>query len=138
MAFNLAYMSIIFNEPEWMARATRMAAVLHRPVTSYPGSFGIWATLYQAIAYIIPEVVITGKRPENARKELLQQIIPYRVFQSAKEENTQFPLLLNRPVEDLPLIFLCKNYSCQLPVNEVDTLIRLLENVQKFSNRIIQ
>jgi len=138
MAFNLAYMSIIFNEPDWMARATRMAAALHRPVTSYPGSFGVWATLYQAITYIIPEIVITGKRPENTRKEFLQRIIPYRVFQSAKEENTQFPLLFNRPIEDFPLIFLCKNYSCQLPVNEVDALIRLLENVQKFSGRIIQ
>src|SRR5258708_38852225 len=84
MAFNLAYMSIIFNEPDWMARATHMAASLQPPVTSYPGSFGIWATLYQAIAYIIPESVLTGKRPENARKELLQQLIPYRVFQSAK------------------------------------------------------
>ncbi|HWK05387.1 MAG TPA: thioredoxin domain-containing protein [Puia sp.] len=133
MAFNLAYMSIIFNEPDWMARATHMAASLQRPVTSYPGSFGVWATLYQAITYIIPEIVLTGKRPENARKELLQQLIPYRVFQSAKEENTHFPLLSDRPVEDSPLIFLCKNYACQLPVNEVNTLIRLLENVQKFS-----
>jgi hypothetical protein len=138
MAFNLAYMSIIFNEPEWMVRSTRMAAVLHRAVTGYPGSFGVWATLYQAITYIIPEVVLTGKRPENVRKELLEQMIPYRVFQSAQQENTHFPLLLNRPVEDFPLIFLCKNYSCQLPVNEVSTLIRLLENVQKFSDEIIQ
>ncbi len=138
MAFNLSYMSIIFNKPEWMSRATRMAAALQRPVTSYPGSFGIWATLYQAITYIIPAVVITGKRPENTRKEFLQQLIPYRVFQSAKGENTHFPLLSGRPVEDFPLIFLCENYSCQLPVNEVNTLIRLLENVQKFSGRIIQ
>lgn len=138
MGFNLAYMSIIFNEPDWMARATGMAAALQKPVTSYPGSFGIWATLYQALTYIIPEVVITGKRPEKARKEFLQQLIPYRVFQSAKEENTHFPLLFNRPVEDIPLIFLCKNYSCQLPVNEVDALVRLLENVQKFSDKIIQ
>ena len=133
MAFNLAYMSIIFNKQEWGARAVRMAASLERPVTNYPGSFGIWATLYQALAYIIPEVVITGKHPENTRKEFLKQLIPYRVFQSAEAENSWFPLLLDRPVEDTPLIFLCRNYSCQLPVNEVTTLLRLLENVQKFS-----
>ena len=133
MAFNLAYMSIIFDKPDWMARATQMSASLQRPVTSYPGSFGIWATLYQAITYLIPEIVITGKRPENARKELLERPIPYRVFQSAKEENTHFPLLSGRPIEDFPLLFLCKDYSCQLPVNEVDTLVGLLKNVQKFS-----
>ncbi|HXB91000.1 MAG TPA: thioredoxin domain-containing protein [Puia sp.] len=132
MAFNLLYLSVIFDRPEWGDRARRMAAALHRPVTGYPGSFGIWATLYMAVTYTIPEVVITGKRPENARKEFLKQFIPYRVFQSASEENTQFPLLLDKSAEDVPRIFLCKNYACQLPVNEVTTLVRLLENVQKF------
>jgi uncharacterized protein YyaL (SSP411 family) len=109
-----------------------MAAAVQRPVSLYPGSFGIWATLYQAIAYIIPEIVLTGRQPENARKELLAQFIPYRVFQSASEIDTQFPLLAGRSVEDLSQIFLCENYTCQLPVNEVSALIRLLENVQKF------
>ena len=132
MAFNLQYLSVIFNEPDWSERAHRMARALQKPVTGYPGSFGIWATLYMAFTYNIPEVVITGKRLENARKELLQQFIPYRVFQSAQEENTQFPLLQDRPAEDHPLIFLCENYTCQLPVNEVSALVRLLENVQKF------
>jgi uncharacterized protein YyaL (SSP411 family) len=132
MAFNLQYLSVIFNEPDWSERAHRMARALQKPVTGYPGSFGIWATLYMAFTYNIPEVVITGKRPENARKEFLQQFIPYRVFQSAQGKNTQFPLLQDRPVEDHPLIFLCENYTCQLPVNEVSALVRLLENVQKF------
>ncbi|HVU56312.1 MAG TPA: hypothetical protein VHD83_14705, partial [Puia sp.] len=132
MAFNLAYMAIIFNRPEWGERAARMAAAVSRPVVLYPGSFGIWATLYQALTYIIPEIVLTGRQPENARKELLEQLIPYRVFQSASEENTHFPLLSDKPIEVSPLIFLCKNYACQLPVNEVTKLLRLLENVQKF------
>ena len=132
MAFNLLYLSAIFNEPGWSERARRMAAALHRPVTGYPGSFGVWATLYMAFTYNIPEVVITGRRLEYARKEFLEQFIPYRVFQSASEENTQFPLLSGRSAGDAPLIFLCKNYTCQLPVTEVPTLVRLLENVQKF------
>ena len=132
MAFNLAQMAILFNRPEWGERAAGMAAALSRPVVLYPGSFGIWATLYQAFTYIFSEIVLTGRQPENVRKELLKQLIPYRVFQSASEKNTQFPLLSDKPVEDFPLIFLCKNYACQLPVNEVTELLRLLENVQKF------
>ncbi len=132
MAFNLLYMSIIFNEPPWADRALRMAAALDTAVTAYPGSFGIWATLYQAITYTIPEIVITARRPENARKEFLRQFIPYRVFQSADQENTHFPLLRDKPAGETPQLFLCKNYSCQLPVNESSALIRLLENVNKF------
>jgi uncharacterized protein len=138
MAFNLAYMSILFDEPGWGQRAERMAASLHRVVVAYPGSFGVWATLYQAFAYLIPEVFITGRDLEAVRKEFLQQMIPYRVFQSATQKNTQFPLLLDKPSGDVPLIFLCKNHACQPPVNQVTEFIRLLENVQKFSMKKVQ
>jgi uncharacterized protein YyaL (SSP411 family) len=132
MASNLLYLSVVFDEPGWMERAIGMATALSRAVTAYPGSFGGWATIFQALTYTIPEIVITGWQPENARKELLAHLIPYRVFQSAREENTQFPLLQDRPAGRETLIFLCKKYSCQLPVNEVATAIRHLENVYKF------
>jgi uncharacterized protein YyaL (SSP411 family) len=132
MASNLLYLSIVFNEPEWAERVRRMALSISRAVTGYPGSFGGWATLYQALTYSIPEVVITGQKPENARKEFLAYLIPYRVFQSKQDENTQFPLLRDKPVDPGPLIFLCKDYACQLPVNEVATALRLIENVYKF------
>ncbi|MDP4148515.1 MAG: thioredoxin domain-containing protein [Bacteroidota bacterium] len=138
MAFNLAYMAVLFDKPEWGDRCKRMATALERMVTEYPGSFGVWATLYQALTYLIPEVVITGRTLEDIRKEFLRQMIPYRVFQSATQKNTQFPLLLDKPSGDTPLIFLCKNYSCQPPVNEVDKLVRLLRDVQNFSGKIVQ
>ena len=133
MASNLLYLSVIFYQPEWAERASRMSSALIRPVTTYPGSFGGWATLFQAFTYSIPEVVITGRKPEMARKEFLSNLIPYRVFQSAQEENTQFPLLRDKPVTPGPQIFLCKDYACQLPVNEVATALRLIENVYKFN-----
>jgi hypothetical protein len=113
-----------------------MAAALNRPVTAYPGSFGIWATLYQAITYTIPEIVLTARQPDPTRKEFLSWLIPYRVFQSTQEDNTHFPLLRDKPSGDTPQLFLCKNYSCQLPVNEVTTLIRLLENVNNFQSNL--
>jgi uncharacterized protein len=131
MAANLLYLSIIYDQPDWGERARRMAAALSRPVTAYPGSFGIWATLYQALTYTIPEIVITAWRPEDARKEFVKQLIPYRVFQSSSEENTHFPLLRDKTAGELPQFFLCENYACQLPVNELSELIRLLENVNK-------
>ncbi len=132
MASNLLYLSIVLDQPEWARRASQMASALGRVVPAYPGSFGGWATIFQALTYSIAEVVITGASPENARKEFLTHLVPFRVFQSAQEENTQFPLLRDKPVEAGPLIFLCKDYACQLPVNEVSTAIRLIENVHKF------
>jgi len=134
MASNLLYLSVVFDEPDWAGRASRMASALGKPVSSYPGSFGVWATLIQAFAYTIPEVVITGRQPEKTREEFLGHLIPYRVFQSADRENTQFPLLRGKLIEELSQIFLCENYSCQLPVNEIATAVRNLENVYKFQH----
>jgi len=131
MAFNLLYLSLVFDEPAWSDRSRQMAEAVRRVVTGYPGSFGIWATLYQALTYTIPEIAITARRPENARKELLSRFIPYRVFQSSSQENTHFPLLRGKAVGEVPQFFLCENYACQLPVNELSALIRLLENVNK-------
>jgi uncharacterized protein YyaL (SSP411 family) len=131
MAFNLLYLSMLFDEPALGDRSRQMAEAVRRVVAGYPGSFGIWATLYQALTYTIPEIAITAKRPENARKEFLSQFIPYRVFQSSLQENTHFPLLRDKPAGEVPLFWLCENYSCQLPVNELSALIRLLENVNK-------
>lgn len=134
MASNLLYLSVVFDERDWAERAFRMASALGRPVSAYPGSFGVWATLFQAFTYTIPEVVITGRQPEKTREEFLKHLVPYRVFQSANQENTQFPLLRDKIIGELSLIFLCKNYSCQLPVNEIATAIRNLENVYKFQH----
>ncbi|HXD78966.1 MAG TPA: thioredoxin domain-containing protein [Puia sp.] len=131
MAFNLLILSRLLDIPTWADRCRQMATAMERMVTGYPGSFGNWATLFQALTYTIPEIVITGKRPENARKEFLRQLIPYRVFQSSSRENTHYPLLRNRPIGEAPQFFLCENYTCQLPVNQLSALIRLIENVHK-------
>jgi uncharacterized protein YyaL (SSP411 family) len=138
MASNLLYLGIVFDEQDWIQRAGRMAAAMLRPVTSYPGSFGVWATIFQALTYTIPEVVITGNRPENARKEFLAHLIPYRVFQSSIGKNTQFPLLKDKPAGQDPLIFVCQDYACQLPVSEVAMAIRLVENVYKINGFDVQ
>lgn len=132
MAFNLMYLSVLFDHSEWAERAAATAEALSKAVVAYPGSFGVWATLFQAFTYSVPEVVITGWQPEAARKEFLSNMVPYRVFQSAQQPDDRFPLLRDKPAEERPLIFLCENYSCQHPVNEVSTLIRRLENVHKF------
>jgi hypothetical protein len=131
MAFNLLYLSLLFDQPAWADRCRQMAEAVRRVVSGYPGSFGIWATLFQALTYTIPEIAITARQPESARKEFLSQLIPYRVFQSSSQEDTHFPLLRDKLVREVPQFFLCENYTCQLPVTELSILIRHLENVHK-------
>ena len=133
MAFNLLYLSGIFNISLWKDRAISMCSALQDAIIKYPGSFGVWATLFQAIALGMVELVVTGKNADAISREVLGLFIPYRVYQSTSVENDSFPLLSGKPVEVDPLIFLCQNYSCQTPVTETGALTRLMENVHKFN-----
>ena len=135
MAFNLLYLSVIFDKPEWKERAINICFAIGKIIINYPTSFAIWATLMQAIAYGIPEVVIMGQdigeELFKARKDFLHTFIPYKVYQSATTENTEFPLLIGKPVYDKPQIFLCKNYSCRKPLAEINELVHQIADLQK-------
>jgi uncharacterized protein len=138
MTFNLFYLSIIFDNPLWKERAIKMCSSLGHAIIKYPSSFSIWAILIQANTYGVVELVITGENLSVIKRDFLSSFIPYRVFQSATRVNNQFPLLKGKSVVEKPLIFLCKDYSCQNPVTEISALIRLLKSVQKFNSKPVQ
>ena len=81
----------------------------------------------QSLAYGIPEIALVGENFGELQKDILRTFIPFKIFQSASRPSKDFPLLENKPFSDHPKLYLCKNYSCQNPVTEVDALIRMLE-----------
>ncbi len=131
MAWNLYYSGIIFDNTEWRERAVKMCAGLKDMALKYPGSFGIWAILMQALIKGIPEIAITGGGFDSVLKQLLRIFIPYRVVQSAPVESKSFPLLEGKLYLESPLIWLCKDYSCQAPVNEISALQKMTDGMLK-------
>ena len=97
-------------------------------VKRYPGSFGIWATLLNALTYQLYEIVLAGTPLEQKRREFLTRGVPNRVFQSSSVALPDFPLLRDKPVLGMSQFFLCRDYSCQQPVKEVAELVLLLKN----------
>lgn len=131
MAINLYCLGIIFDVPAWRERSVQICALLQQTVSRYPGSFGMWATMIQALIYTIPEIAIIGGDFAMLREDVLRRFIPIHVLQSAPSEptNQEFPMLVQKPYSPDAAIFLCRSYTCQQPVNEVDALVRLMENV---------
>jgi hypothetical protein len=125
----LHYLGVVFDEEAWKERAINTCLLLHQTVERHPGSFGVWAMLMQAATYGVVELAIVGDQYELVRNEVLRRFIPFRVVQSSPSGNDDFPLLANKPRSANTLLYLCKNYECQSPVNKVSDLIPLLENV---------
>lgn len=128
MAANLLYLGTIYDIGEWKQRAIGNTSGLKEVIIRYPGSFGIWATLINAFAYQLYEIVLAGTPSEQKHREFLAKSVPNRVFQKTSVPPRDFPLLRNKPVLGMPQFFLCRDYSCQQPVTEVAELIVLLKN----------
>lgn len=129
MAWNLYYLGVVFDLPAWKDRSVKACSSMYDLVIKYPTSFGVWATNILGISYGIPEVALTGENIEKLRNDFLRTFIPFRIFQSSTLETKDFPLLAGKKISEQPLLFLCKDYSCQQPVTEVNALNRMLEHV---------
>jgi uncharacterized protein YyaL (SSP411 family) len=77
--------------------------------------------------------VIAGQEPGKIRDQLLHIFMPSKVLQSASREIHDFPLLQQKSFDSEAVIYLCKNYTCYAPVNNVNSLIRLLDKDRPFS-----
>lgn len=129
MAWNLCYAGVVFDQPEWKERAVKMCSGLKEMVRKYPGSFGIWAIVTQALAHGIPEIAVTGGGADTVIKQILRIFIPFRVVQSSPNGTNGFPLLKGKSFTSSPMIYLCKDYSCQSPVNQVSELQKLVDEM---------
>ena len=131
MAWNLYYSGIIFDNADWRERAVKMGAGLKDVVKKYPGSFGIWAILMQSLSKGVPEIAVIGGNLDIILKEILRTFNPFRIVQSTPTENKDFPLLTGKAPSSTPMIYLCKDYSCQTPVNEVSVFRKMLSGMFK-------
>ena len=127
MAANLLYLGAVFDLNEWKLRAAQNLGGLKDVIKSYPGSFGVWATLINALTYPLYEIVLAGSPSEEKHREFLKKWIPNRVFQLSSVTHPELPILRNKPAQGPSQFFLCRDYSCQQPVKEVAELIRLIK-----------
>lgn len=126
MAINLYALGVLLDKPDWKDRAIQMTLTLRQLIVQYPTSFGLWATFLQSLSFGIPEIVLIGEEIEAKHRDILRTFIPSRLYQSSTRATTEFPLLADKPLTENGLIFLCKDYACQHPVNEIDELKQLL------------
>lgn len=131
MAWNLYYCGVVFDRAEWRERAVKMCFGLSDVVKKYPGSFGIWAMLMQSLSKGVPEIAVIGGNLDTTLRELLRTFIPFRIIQSSPMETKDFPLLAGKKSSTTPMIYLCKDYSCQSPVNEVPAFRKMLAGMFK-------
>jgi uncharacterized protein YyaL (SSP411 family) len=124
MALNLLYLSIVFDQPEWKARSTRMIHALGKTIIRYPGSFGVWAMGCQLETYGMMEIAIVGQHSASYLRPVLRAYLPNKILQVQETKPLDFPLLAGKTAQPGKTAFyLCRNYQCAAPFDTVEALL---------------
>lgn len=125
MAYNLHYLSVVFDVPVWRKRAEHMVTNLGQMITKYPTSFGYWASVFQNLVQGLNEIAIVGPDAAAMLAGANRLYLPARVMQSSLVAVDAFPLLAGKTTAGLTLVYLCKNYECSLPSGDLEGLKKL-------------
>ena len=71
----------------------------------------------------INEIAVLGEDFAAKAKEINRSFIPNKIIMASRQNNEQYPLLLDR---EPGMLYLCKNYACRRPVTTVDDLYELI------------
>ncbi len=131
MAWNLLYLSVVFNNTGWRDRALAMSAALSNVAIKYPTSFGLWTSVLSDICNGLNEIAVVGERYNEVVLSMMSNYLPNKVIQSSPEDNDEFSLLFGRYKKGKTYIYLCRNYSCMQPVESVCDLLQLIDEEPK-------
>ncbi len=128
MAKALFRLGTILNKSEYMDMADQMLNNIHSKFNTYLPAYTNWAQLLMWKSQPFYEIALVGEKSLELNKELQRNYIPNSVVlgsKQKKEENLE--LLEMKWVDGESIIYVCENYSCQLPVNEVAKALKQLK-----------
>jgi uncharacterized protein YyaL (SSP411 family) len=130
MVWVLHYLGIVFDEPAWQERAIQLLTQVEKTAIRYPNSFGNWAQMMQQMAYGIWELAIVGPDGIALSRAVLNDFIPNKVLACSLEPDSDYPLLRGKnPGSGQTLIYACRQYACEAPVDSVSALRRQISSL---------
>ncbi|MDX8340046.1 thioredoxin domain-containing protein [Draconibacterium sp. IB214405] len=119
MANNLHRLYLIHGKPELLETARKMLQYITPHFCNYPMAYANWGTLLLKLTAPYFEVAVCGINSRLLLKKLQRGFQPH-VLWAVAEKNSEVPLLKDRFFHTTDLIYVCKNGSCELPVEEVE------------------
>ena len=120
---------------DWINATSELAA-------EHPSAF---AYLLGAVERIIAppiEIIVTGDPNEPTTSELINEInsrfLPnaVRLFAFGDRAAQGLPLLVDRPLDNgIPMTYVCENFACRLPTNDLDELAKQLDDLTRSGDK---
>jgi uncharacterized protein YyaL (SSP411 family) len=115
----LFQLSRLYGKSEDAELIKKQLAVLEPQFSHYPSGYSQWMRLMMWQAEPFYEVAIIGENHAALRDELLRHYLPNTILCGGSEEGI-LPILAHRLKKDKTLIYVCKDGSCNLPVETIE------------------
>ena len=123
MAWNLYRASILLGVEEWKLQAVQMIVAVKEGVLKYPNSFGIWANLMLEMVKGTHEILVLGPEAKMEGLELFRAYIPNKVVMLSAAIVEEYPLMQHKSLDEQTTFYVCRDYTCQLPVHSLDEVL---------------
>ncbi len=124
MAAVLMTLATVTGQNNYKDIAARAMGKLCQAVEKYPTSFSNWAAAMLKLSFPNYELAILGENAKEKAEKINTEYLPNIILMSSATSNDDFPVLKGRAAQDDALIYVCREYACQLPVEEVSAAIR--------------
>ncbi len=128
MAMNLHHLGILLDKPEWKTMAEKMVNGLSELMLNEPNYLSNWGIAFLELKATLAEVAIIGKEALEYKNKFHRHYLPFAVYAGAESGST-LPLLKEKiALQDRTTVYVCRNYSCRQPVQDIDAAINLILN----------
>ena len=95
-------------------------------IDKYPTGYSNWLQVMLNKERGLYQIVLSGNDYISAQHELVQMYLPNAVYALVQNE-TQIPLLKDKPASDALSIYVCIDKTCGLPQNNVQSVVAMLK-----------
>jgi len=118
MAKNLYFLSQYFDNKLYEEISMQLIKNVFDDLTKNLGYYSNWAQAMLLQVYQAIEIAIVGKDWKEKLLQFQKNYLPNIIYSGGEIEGT-LPLLENKMAEGRTMIYVCKNKSCNLPVENV-------------------
>lgn len=130
MANNLHTLYLLIGKTEYLTLAKKMVYHVTPQFVKYPQAFANWGNLMLKLTEPHFEVVISGENSMEKFLEMQESFHPNVVWAFAGEKSG-LPFFKGRFVPGKTLIYVCREGSCQLPVENISEALKMLNDDEK-------
>lgn len=123
MAQNLQKLGLYFDQNEYTEKAAAMLKSVLPRIKNYGSGYSNWCIQLLNEVYGINEIAIAGNDFEDVRSDFAEVYIPNKMMLGGT--NSTLPLLKDKQ-SDKTKIYICRNKTCQLPVETVGEAVNYI------------